>query len=186
MFGKHFVKAGVLLSINKKNEEPANTTPGVGAGQRRLPASWDPNGYLPNGVTTRNAIAQLAARGHGLEHGEIRTNKPVLQRWKDYEGYIADTYKVSPRVTADVGVRFSHFTQPFMADDQMATFDPSTVEPGVRQLPLQRHAVRPPGTNPCPALGLPAGRRPEPLAAAHQGRPGRATARHRLGRVRQR
>jgi hypothetical protein len=154
VFGKHFIKAGVLLSYNKKNEEPANTT--QESVQVNGPAgSIGPGGFL-NGVTTGNEIANWLLASTVWNTAEIRTNKSVLQRWKDYEGYIADTIKMSSRVTTDVGVRFTHFTLPFMADDQMATFDPGSVNPAFGNSPCNG-LLYVPGQNPCPALGLAGG-----------------------------
>src|SRR4029453_12375159 len=93
VFGKHFIKAGVLLSSNKKNEEPANTT--QESVQVNGPAgTLGPNGFL-NGVSTGNEIANWLLRDTVWNTSEIRTNKTVQQRWKDYEAYGADTIKVS-------------------------------------------------------------------------------------------
>ena len=67
VFGKHFVKVGVLVSYNKKNEEVNNTSQesvqvnGVRGflGPERLRAGHDGH---------RQHHRELAARGHGLEH----------------------------------------------------------------------------------------------------------------------
>jgi hypothetical protein len=154
VFGKHFVKAGVLFSTNKKNEEPANTSQ-ESVGVNGTAGFLGPNGFLP-GVTTGNTIGNWLLEGMVWNTAEIRTNKPVLQRWKDYEFYIADTFKASSRVTADFGVRLSHFVLPYEANDEMAVFDPSTVNPAFGNSPCNG-MLYPPGTNPCPALGLEGG-----------------------------
>jgi len=154
VFGAHFVKAGLLYSYNKKNEEPANTT--QESVQVNGAAGYlGPNGYEP-GNTSGNEIANWLLDGTVWNTGEIRTNKSVQQRWKDIEGYIADTYKLSPRITADFGVRLSHLTLPYIADDQMASFDPSAVDPAAGNSPCNG-LLYVPGTNPCPALGLAGG-----------------------------
>src|SRR6185436_5746298 len=151
----HFVKAGLLYSYNKKNEEPANTT--QESVQVNGAAGYlGPNGYEP-GNTSGNEIANWLLDGTVWNTGEIRTNKSVQQRWKDIEGYIADTYKLSPRITADVGVRLSHLTLPYIADDQMASFDLSAVDPAAGDSPCNG-LLYVPGANPCPALGLAGGR----------------------------
>jgi hypothetical protein len=153
VFGSHFVKAGVLVSYNKKNEEPANTTQ-ESVQVNGAAGFLGPNGYQP-GVTTGNEIANWLLQGMVWSTGEIKTNKSVQQRWKDFEGYIADTYKVSPRITADFGVRLSHLTMPYIADDQMGTFDLSAVDPAVGDSPCNGMLYV---ENPCPALGLAGGR----------------------------
>ena len=154
VFGKHFVKAGVLVSTNKKNEEPANTTQ-ESVQVNNAAGFLGPNGYV-QGVTTGNEIANWLLNGTVWSTSEIRTNKSVQQRWKDYEAYVADSFRMSPRVTTDLGVRLTHFTQPFLADDQMGTFDPSTVNPALGNSPCNG-MLYVPGNNPCPALGLAGG-----------------------------
>jgi hypothetical protein len=154
VFGKHFVKIGGLYSFNKKNEEPANTSlesVGVNGAEGFL----GPGGFT-QGLTTGNVIANWLLEGIVWNTDEIRTNKPVLQRWKDYEFYVADTYKASPRVTVDLGVRLSHFTLPFEANDEMGSFDPNSINPALGNSPCNG-MLYPPGTNPCPALGLQGG-----------------------------
>jgi carboxypeptidase family protein len=155
VFGAHFVKAGLLYSYNKKNEEPANTTQ-ESVQVNGAAGFLGPNGYEP-GNTTGNEIANWLLDGMVWNTGEIRTNKSVQQRWKDIEGYIADTYKLSPRITADFGVRLSHLTLPYIADDQMASFDLSAVDPAAGDSPCNG-LLYVPGTNPCPALGLAGGK----------------------------
>jgi hypothetical protein len=154
VFGKHFVKMGALTSYNKKNEEPANTT------QESVQVNGavgflGPNGYMP-GVTTGNEIANWILNGTVWNTGEIKTNKSVQQRWKDYEAYIADTYKLNGRMTADFGVRLTHFTLPYMADDEMATFDPGSINRAFGDSPCNG-MLYVPGKNPCPALRLQGG-----------------------------
>ncbi len=95
---------------------------------------------------------------------ELRTNPNVQQRWHDFEFYIADSYKVAPRVTADFGVRFSHMQPPYMDDDRMGNFVPATVNPAL-------------GNSPCNGMRVPAGNEPLPGP-----RPRRAAATDRTGR----
>jgi hypothetical protein len=154
VFGKHFIKAGFLASYNKKNEEPANTS------QESVQVNGTngflgPNGFI-QGVNTRNTIANWLLSGMVWDTGEIKTNKSVQQRWRDVEFYAADSYKFSPRVTADFGLRLSHLEPTWMADDQQANFDPATVNRALGDSPCNG-LTYPPGTNPCPALGLAGG-----------------------------
>ena len=117
---------------------------------------------------------------------ELKTNKSVQQRWRDLELYVADSYKVTPRVTVDFGLRFSHLEPPWMADDQQANFVLSTVDPALGNSPCNGMQY-PPGTNPCPGLGLEGGdRRPHPESRARPVPLGRAASRGRLERLRRR
>jgi hypothetical protein len=154
VFGKHFVKAGLLVSFNQKNEEPSNTS--QESVQVNSTAGYlGPNGFV-SGVSTQNTIANWLLQGTVWNTSEIRTNKPVLQRWNDFEGYVADTYKVNARLTVDAGLRLSHFTMPYEANDEMASFDPTTAVQAFGNSPCNG-LLFPPGTNPCPALGLAGG-----------------------------
>src|SRR5258706_7285434 len=154
VFGKHFVKAGAFYSSNAKNEEVNNTSHdsvnfGGAAGY------LTPGGYVP-GLTSGNPLADLLLRGTVYGASELRNNPNVQQRWHDLEFYLADSYKLSPRLTADFGVRLSHMQPPFMKDDRMGNFVPSAVNPALGNSPCNG-VEYPPGTNPCPGLGLQGG-----------------------------
>jgi hypothetical protein len=49
---------------------------------------------------------------------DIQTNQ--------YEAYIQDNYKVTPRLTLNLGVRYSYFQPPVDENKQLSNFDPST------------------------------------------------------------
>ena len=155
VFGKHFVKAGVLLSYNKKNEEVNNTSQ-ESVQVNGVRGILGPDGYHPDTFGTGNTIANWLLAGMVWNAQELRTNPNVQQRWKDYEAYIADTYKVNSRGTADVGVRFTHFTAPYVADDAMASFDPSTINPALGDSPCNG-LLYVPGNNPCAEFGFAGG-----------------------------
>jgi hypothetical protein len=154
VFGKHFFKAGILGSYNKKNEEPDNASQeSVNFGGST--GFVGPNGYVPS-LSTGNFLGDLLLRGTVYGTSEVQTNKSVQVRWMDFEGYLADSFKASPRVTIDFGVRLSHMTMPYMADDQYASFSPAAVNPAFGNSPCNG-LLYPPGKNPCPALGLAGG-----------------------------
>ena len=111
---------------------------------------------MPNTAGTGNTIANWLLAGMVWNTNELRTNPNVQQRWKDYEAYIADSYKVNSRVTADVGLRFTHFTAPYAANDAMASFDPSTINPAFGNSPCNG-LLYVPGNNPCAELGFAGG-----------------------------
>jgi hypothetical protein len=152
--GKHFLKAGVLMSTNAKNEEPGNAS--LESVQFGGAAGFvTPTGYVP-GLTTGNVIADMLLKGTVYATTELKTNKSIQQRWRDLELYVADSYKVTPRVTADFGLRLSHLEPPWAADDAQANFVLSTVNPALGNSPCNGMEY-PPGKNPCPALGLEGG-----------------------------
>ncbi len=155
VFGKHFLKVGVLGSYNKKNEQPDNASQESiqlgGAG-----GFVGPNGYVSRGNPTGNVIADLLLKNVTFGTSEVQRNSSVLVRWTDFEGYVSDSYKASPRLTIDAGVRLSHLTMPYMANDVYGSFDPGSVNPAFGNS-VCNGMLYPPGTNPCPALGLAGG-----------------------------
>jgi hypothetical protein len=154
VFGKHFFKAGVLVSSNAKNEEVNNTSQeSVNFGGSS--GFITPSGYVP-GLNTGNPLADILLQGTAFSAGELKTNTKVQQRWRDLEFYIADSYKVAPHVTADFGLRFSHMQPPYMANDAMGNFVLAAVNPALGNSPCNGIEY-PPGTNPCPGLNLAGG-----------------------------
>jgi len=154
VFGKHFVKAGVLASHNKKNEEPRNTSEeSVAFGGSS--GFMTPGGFS-SGLNTGNPLADLLLKGTVYGTGEVQRNEAVKVRWSDLEGYIADSYKMSKNLTVDFGVRLSHLTMPYMADDRYGSFDPNSVNPALGNSPCNG-VLYPPGKNPCAAEGLTGG-----------------------------
>jgi hypothetical protein len=154
VFGRHFLKAGLFLSTNAKNEEAADAT--LESVLLLNPIGYrTPTGFLP-GRTSGNPIADLLLRDTVYFTVEFKTIRNVSQRWRDLEFYVADSYKVAPRLTLDFGLRFSHLEPPWMADDQQATFALAAALPALGDSPCNGMEY-PPGTNPCPALGLEGG-----------------------------
>ncbi len=43
-----------------------------------------------------------------------------------YEGFLQDNWKIRPRLTFNLGVRYSYFGQPYDANGNLSNFDPST------------------------------------------------------------
>jgi hypothetical protein len=112
-------------------------------------------GYQP-GLNSGNALGDLLLSGTVYGTGELRTNPNVQQRWHDIEFYVADSWKLDPRWTVDFGLRFSHMEPPFMKDDAMGNFVLENVNPSLGNSSCNGIEY-PPGTNPCPGLGVPGG-----------------------------
>jgi hypothetical protein len=155
LLGKHFLKAGVLFSYNKKNEEPANTSQ-ESVQFRNVAGYLAPDGTYLVGANAGNPIANYLLSGTVWNTGEIHANLSVQQRWKNLAFYVNDSYRATPRLTIDLGLRASHFTPPYEADDRLANFVLDQVDPALGNSPCNG-MVYPPGANPCPGLGLPGG-----------------------------
>jgi hypothetical protein len=136
VFGKHFVKAGVLASFNKKNED----TDGNGSDQNSR--FWGSAGLNGWGSNTGNILGDFLLRDMTWGFSEASTSRSAPQRWRDAEFYVADSWQVTRRVTVDYGVRYSLYFNPYTTDDKIANFVPSLFNPAL-------------GTDPCNGLLIP-------------------------------
>src|SRR5687767_6505173 len=94
--GNHDLKFGALFSHNFKDE------PGVGGGGGNQQAS-----IQGCGLQTGGCIADLLLRDTVLvNYAEIATTEIAEGRWRDFEFYVNDTYKIHPRVTVTMGLRY--------------------------------------------------------------------------------
>jgi hypothetical protein len=150
VFGKHFVKAGVLGSYNEKNEDSN------GNGSAQNSAFWGSTGLNGWGGTTGNLLADFLLKDMAFGFSESVGERPVPQRWKDLEFYVQDSWKVLPRVTIDYGVRYSKLFNYYSSDDKTASFDPALFNAALGGDPCNGLVV-PPGTNPCSQAGFKGG-----------------------------
>lgn len=147
VFGKHFIKAGALASFNKKNEDSG------GFGSYENSAFWGSSGLNGWGTTTGNILSDFLLRDMTFGFSENSAQRSVPQRWRDFEGYVADSWKVTPRVTFDYGVRYSLFMNPFAADNRIMSFDPASFNPALEGDPCNG-LLQVPGESFCEDAGF--------------------------------
>lgn len=146
VFGNHFVKAGVLTSFNKKNED----TNGNGSNQHS--AFWGSGGLPGWGSNTGNILADFLLRDMTFGFSEQTAGRSANQRWRDVETYAADSWRISPKLTFDYGLRYSIFLNPYTTDNKIANFVPSLFNPALGADPCNGMLI-PPGTNWCADAG---------------------------------
>ena len=113
--GNHDLKFGALFSHNYKDE------PGVGAGGGNQQAT-----IQGCGEQTGHCIADLLLRDTVLlNYTEIATTEIAEGRWRDFEFYANDTWKIHPRVTLTMGLRYSVFPPAWEKDNRISNFIPS-------------------------------------------------------------
>ena len=109
--GNHDLKFGMLFSNNRKNEQAGG-----------------PNSAYQICQTddrTGNVIADTLLKDIPLgcyfewDHAEF-----TLGRWRDLEFYGNDTWKIHPRVTLNLGLRWSMLTPAWSADNRISNFVP--------------------------------------------------------------
>ena len=146
VFGKHFIKAGVLASINKKTEDT------IGNGSNQHSAFWGSAGLNGWGATTGNILSDFLLRDMTFGFSEFTAGRNAEQRWSDIEAYVADSWQPSKKVTVDYGVRYSLFLNPYAIDDRATNFVPSLFDPALGADPCNG-LLQPPGSNWCQQAG---------------------------------
>jgi outer membrane receptor protein involved in Fe transport len=102
-FGKHNIKFGGFMRFNRK-KEPANGGTNDTAGQFSF-----------------NTFTDLL-NGNFSTYQEEKTLNDVLDRERDYALYVQDTWKFTPNLTLNLGLRYQILAQIFSASDNISNF----------------------------------------------------------------
>ena len=114
VIGSHDLRFGAYYSHNIKNEQA-----GGAAG-----------GNTPTFITgcnakTGNCMSDLLDNTLTLtNYSEVDHTATALGRWRDTEFYGNDTWKIRPRVTLTLGLRYSQYPAAHVDNDQMSNFIP--------------------------------------------------------------
>ncbi|HBB97538.1 MAG TPA: hypothetical protein DC054_19320 [Blastocatellia bacterium] len=109
--GKSDLKFGALVSHNIKNELAQGAN---GIAQ-----------YCGTATHTGNFIAEILYKDIPLGcYTEIDHDEASLGRWHDFELYGNDTYKVRPRVTLTLGMRWSRYSPAYSNNDRISNYIP--------------------------------------------------------------
>ncbi|MCL6505710.1 MAG: carboxypeptidase regulatory-like domain-containing protein [Bryobacteraceae bacterium] len=137
--GNHTFKVGAFVSLPTKKDEDccgANVTTPQFWGPTAIPGGagvgggWGPAEAPGNGsVVTGNGLADLLLKGAYWGGSEQSSQPRAKIRWKNIEVYYADTWRVTPRLTLDYGVRWSILPPSVQADNRIANFIPSLYDP---------------------------------------------------------
>jgi hypothetical protein len=114
VMGSHDLKFGVFFGKGIKNE-PAS---GAAGGN-------EPYAISGCGNKTGNCIADLLVKDLPLvNYAEIDHQEVGLGRWHDFEFYGNDTWKMRPRVTLTLGLRYSKFPPAYAENNHISNFIP--------------------------------------------------------------
>src|SRR5205085_9676098 len=75
-------------------------------------------------------------------------------RWRDYEPYAGDSWKLNRRLTLDFGVRYSFIRPEFTADNHIAGFDPTLFNPALGNDPCNGIVLAKGAPNLCQSNGF--------------------------------
>jgi Carboxypeptidase regulatory-like domain/TonB dependent receptor/TonB-dependent Receptor Plug Domain len=113
----HTLKVGVDYNHYNKRENNASANAG----------SFGFTSNLPKGATAQPYQQAWANFLQGsvttFSQASIDVTADILAN--QFEAYFQDDWKVSPRLTLNMGVRYTYFAQPTDGNNQLTTFDPS-------------------------------------------------------------
>ena len=84
-------------------------------------------------------------------YAETSTNVRAQLRWHDDALYIADNWKVTPRLTLDLGLRWDLLDAPYQPNNQITNFQPSLYNPALPASDACNGLWIVSGTDPCGA-----------------------------------
>ncbi len=165
--GNHTLKAGFFYGNNIKVEDSGDGADRPGfpggapyclAGQKTPTAA--PTAGVPACVNTNNSLANVLVPGTGTSPqvftniGEGSTDITAQVKWYDYEWYLSDSWKLSRKLTVELGMRWSFYREPFSADNQWANWSLanwSASEAATNPTDACNGLIVQPGTQPCAA-----------------------------------
>ena len=143
--GRHNYKFGVFLGYDGKNEDTSTSS-------SEHPTFATANYAIDTtkgGIQTSNNLANVLIPGNPFLLSETSTNVRAQLRWRDYEFYAADTWKISPRITLNYGLRYSLLRNPTQPANQMTSFQPQLYDKNKPASDACNGLLIVPGTDPC-------------------------------------
>ena len=148
--GRHTLKFGGLYRRSAKDEQNPNAEFG---------AIFNTTGFQGFGSRkTGYDVADMELQGMAVNMNEASNILINDIRWYDAAFYAADNFRWTSRLTINYGVRWELLPNPWFADDQYTSFNPSAYDPANLTSPCNG-LLYSPGLkqNPCVAVGQPAG-----------------------------
>ena len=134
--GKHTVKFGALYARNRKN-------------QNSRPTSYDGSlAFSPNGNTansTGDAFAD-ALMGNFQTFSQVSGDPVGFYRFNVYEGYVQDSWKVTHKLSLELGVRYGRTNPTYLQGNNMTNFDPSAYNQASAPFVAANGSINPTGT----------------------------------------
>ena len=139
--GRHTFKFGAFLGFNLKNEDNGGaTSERTNFNTANAFASITTGMPLANAMIPGNVFSGLS---------ETSTDIYNQMRWRDYEFYGGDSWKVNRKLTLELGVRYSMLLSPYQSDGLMTSFNPALYDPNGATTDACNGLWVVPGKHPC-------------------------------------
>ena len=128
--GKHAMKFGLSYNRYTKNQQ-LQIDPGGDYGFSSNQSNGTPNGSGTSTSTGDSWISMV----YGLSSGYSEAQSTPTRHWVNQttSGYANDNWKVSPRLSLQIGLRYDALPHAYERSNAVSNFDPSSYNPG--QLP---------------------------------------------------
>jgi hypothetical protein len=120
--GKHTIKTGIDLRVQLRN----NYQPGAVSGQFTFTRALSGNPQDTSGSTGFGLATFLLGAVSG---GSLNTSLSRADGFWYYGAFVQDDYRVSPRLTLNLGLRYDVITAPTDRFDRYSNFNPTAVNP---------------------------------------------------------
>jgi hypothetical protein len=159
--GAHTFKFGVFLGFNGKNEfnggggaerfnaSTADSNVCTAANAATVCPAQIPSGNFGTQAQTGMPFANAMIPGNIYPLGENSTDVYINMRWRDYEFYFGDSWKVNRKLTVDYGFRYSLLFTPYVPTGNSTNFQPSLYDPNKPATDACNGLWVVPGQNPC-------------------------------------
>ena len=120
--GRHTIKTGVDVRVNQRN----NFQPGAVSGEYQFTRTLTSNPQDTSGNTGFGLATFLLGAVSG---GSL--NSPIARAdgWRYYSGFAQDDYRIVPRLTLNLGVRYDVIAAPTDRFDRYSNFNPTATNP---------------------------------------------------------
>jgi hypothetical protein len=155
VIGHHTLKMGGIYSHNAKDQDNFSQIQGVTfgpGGYNGCKNVGDPGCAGLANTNTGYGPSDYLLKNMAVNWGEQNPIFKKQGRWVNLEFYLNDDWKISNRLTLNLGIRYSYLPWPYQATDQLTVFNPIAFNPALGKAAcnglLYSSGL---GTNPCPA-----------------------------------
>lgn len=136
VLGVHTLKAGVTYNHYEKTENALGNGSPFPQGSFGFTTATAPTAsqltalgaVAPTSLESTFANFLIGNVNNGFTQGSIASKPDVNENL--FEGYVQDTWRMTPRLTVNLGVRYSYFGQPTDSANLLSNFDPDTYVAG--------------------------------------------------------